>query len=150
MEILLFFPTALKWALLFAVLVVEAETTLYLWVDSICLLYSAGKSIHKSGSFLLLLPLIPRDILFTTSEHDAERNRLVWTLGMNAVKMLLKWGSHIKLGWKRKRGSYDQQLQIHGVFHFVNKIPTILELEREKEEKVKWFYSHRWEIKAKS
>lgn len=38
----------------------------------------------------------------------------------------------------------DQQSQNHGVFHFVNEIPIILEFERQKEKIV--YYSHRSKI----
>lgn len=83
-EVFLFF-TALKRALLLVILVVEMETTpySYLWDNSICLLYTVGNSVSKLGSLLLLLSLMPLDLLFTASEHDAKRNMLVWTLGMD-------------------------------------------------------------------
>ena len=74
-----------------------------------------------------------------------------WDGALETVKKvwLLEQGSHVRLVQKGSRGGCDQQLQIHGGFHFINEILIILELERQKEEKV-IYYSYRSEIQAKS
>lgn len=78
---------------------------------------------------------------------QTNKQTLVWTWDWapETVKKvwLLERGSQ-----KAISGGYDQQLQIHGVFHFINEILIILELERQKEEVV--CYSRRSEIQAKS
>lgn len=47
---------------------------------------------------------------------------------------LLEQGNHVRLDQKESRGDCYQQLQIQGIFYFINGI-LILELERQKEEK---------------
>lgn len=38
-----------------------------------------------------------------------------------------------------EEGGYNQQLQVQGGFHFVDGIPIVLKLERQKEEKVVYY-----------
>lgn len=65
-----------------------------------------------------------------------------WALEMVKKAWLLEGGSQ-----KANRDGCDQQLEIHGVFHFINEILILLKLERQKEVAC---YSHRSGIQAKS